>query len=209
MAAAAFAHHAADEELLRRVIAETGVATDPAGPSLTAYVTACAAAIARGIGRLFSSHPGLTGGLLNAAFIVAVLTLAGALALAAISVFRRLRGRGSQAGAPAPRQVEEIEAGPAPRRNAAAWRVELESRLARGDVAGALEALWWWLAASLTLEAAVDVDPSWTTRELLTRARRTELFGAGATLDVLMYGRLPPSPGDVAACLKRFDEKLA
>jgi hypothetical protein len=87
-----------------------------------------------------------------------------------------------------------------------AWKAEIEARLASGDVAGALEAFWWWLASSLSLESAVDA--SWTTRELLAKARRRELLGLGARLDVLMYGPRIPSSDDVIACLARFEENL-
>ena len=79
-------------------------------------------------------------------------------------------------------------------------------RLEGGDVAGALEALWWWLAASVTLNAAID--ESWTTRELLVRARRPELLRAGSGLDALMYGRSSPSAADVGACLARFEAEI-
>ncbi len=202
-----FTYHPADGEMVRRILAETGVATKPAGPPLTAYLGVWIEAVMRWAAGLFAERPGLADGILSAALIIAILTVALALTLVALSIVRRVRGRGPR-GPSVPRLGwTEIPEGAPPLRDRLAWKAEIEARLARGDIAGALEAFWWWLASSLTLES--DVDASWTTRELLVKARRRELLGLGSRLDVLMYGPRIPSPEDVTACLARFEEKLA
>jgi hypothetical protein len=40
------------------------------------------------------------------------------------------------------------------------------------------------------------------------KARRPELLGTSATLDILMYGRGEPSDRDVRTCLARLEERL-
>lgn len=76
------------------------------------------------------------------------------------------------------------------------WAEELRRRLAAGDVALACEALWWWLARTLMPSA---VESSWTSRELLTRAGRTDLRASAARLDRMIYGAESPTVEDVQA----------
>ncbi len=92
-------------------------------------------------------------------------------------------------------------------RGAAAWLATLENRLAAGDLSGALEAAWWWLARSL---AAERVDPAWTSRELLEqahleRSRRRQLLPIVRQLDTLVYGPRPPRADEV----RGFADQLA
>lgn len=203
----AFVYHPADGELVRRILAETRVATRPAGPSLTSYGGAWIEAAMRWITELFRERPGLASGILDVALIAAILTVALALALVVLSIVQRLHRRAAR-GPSVPRMGAEVISDYAPpSRDRFAWKTEVEARLSRGDIPGALEAFWWWLAWSLPLES--NIDPSWTTRELLVNARRRELLGLGRDLDVLMYGPRTPLPEDVTACLARFDEQLA
>jgi hypothetical protein len=204
--APAFAFRSADPELVRRVLTETGVVREPSGPSLVGYVSAWGEAIARWISDFFSARPELAEGIVSAMELIAIGVVATAAVLLIAIVLRRASR--SRTGAPPPpdawsRIPEPVSAA----LDRDAWRRELDARLSRGDITGALEALWWWLAASLTL--GVPVDPSWTTRELLVNARRPELIGTSAALDGLMYGRGVPSSADVRTCLARFEERLA
>ena len=89
---------------------------------------------------------------------------------------------------------------------AAEWRRELDRRLDAGDVAGALQALWWFLARSV---ASGEVLPSWTSGELLARARRPELRPLAVQLDRFRYGPLDPAPSDVRELTARFEQALA
>ena len=52
-------------------------------------------------------------------------------------------------------------------------------------------------------------DASWTTRELLVRASRTDLLALAGDLDALMYSSVRPAPSDVTACLERLERVLA
>jgi len=51
------AYHPADGEMVRRILAETGVATKPAGPPLTAYVGAWIEAVMRWVAGFFKERP--------------------------------------------------------------------------------------------------------------------------------------------------------
>jgi hypothetical protein len=201
-----FARHAADADLIARVLAETRVARSPARPSIVAWLGALLEAALRGLGA-WAERAGLGADIVEAAKIIALVVLllaAVPLALAAARAIRALSERRRPA-APAPAWEEVARDGrPEDPRE---WRRRIEERLARGDVAGALEALWWWLALSVAPDPGVDA--SWTTRELLQRARRPELLPMGSGLDVLMYGRTSPSREDIRACLARFEERLA
>ena len=200
------AYQAADGEMIRRILGETGVATKPAAPGVTTYLGAWVGAVVRWVGRFFADRPGLTSGILNAAIIIAILTVALALTLLALSIIRRTRVRKPHGQGTAFPAWAEAPDGAPPLGNRSAWRAKILERLSHGDVAGALEAFWWWLASSLPLDS--DIDASWTTRELLIQARRRELLGLGARLDALMYGSRIPSAEDVTACLAHFEETL-
>ena len=97
---------------------------------------------------------------------------------------------------------------PAPPSSAgpADWLRELERRLDAGDVAGALEALWWFLARSIS---SGEVRPSWTSGELLARSRRHELRPFAVQLDRFRYGPRGPSPSDVRDLAVRLEQALA
>lgn len=108
---------------------------------------------------------------------------------------------------PAQREEGIAEIGPAPAaRNAAAWRAELERRLAEGRIAEALEALWWWLARSL---AAGQVEPDWTSRDLVTRSRREDLRDLVRRLDAFTYGPRRPAMEDLRRLFARLEEALS
>lgn len=82
---------------------------------------------------------------------------------------------------------------------------ELRRRLASGDVARALEALWWWLAEALGTPRA---DPAWTSRELLVHAGRPDLRGDLRHFDRLAYGPSDPTADDVRALWRRLAEHV-
>lgn len=199
--------HTADAKLLERVLAETRVARTPSRPSVISWFGALAEALVRWLGDLFSQRAGLATGLVDAAEILAISILALAAVLLLLSIARRVRALRERRGASVP-SLEWREVAPdAQAADALEWRRRLEARLARGDIPGALEALWWWLAVSLS--PAAGVDASWTTRELLQKARRPELLPMGSGLDVLLYGPVRPSPAQIRACLARFEKRLA
>lgn len=90
--------------------------------------------------------------------------------------------------------------------DAARWRAELDRRLAGGDAAGALEAAWWWMARAL---AGSRVEPDWTSRDLLARARREDLRPLARRFEALSYGRRRPDPDDLRELVARLEEALA
>jgi hypothetical protein len=99
-----------------------------------------------------------------------------------------------------------VTSAPPPERGRADWRQELDRRLASGDVAGALEALWWWFAREVASE---HVDASWTSHELLARCGRRELAPLATALDRLLYGAERPDVSDLLRFRGRIEEALA
>ena len=83
------------------------------------------------------------------------------------------------------------------------WRRQVEEALSRGDVAAALNALWWWWACRLQ---AREVDPSWTTRELLRAVGRGDLRRLGRRFDYLAYGSEAVSAEEVGSLWHALQE---
>ena len=190
--------------LLERVLAETGVARFPSKPSPLSYSEAWSEAVARWLERFFGDRPGVFEGLGRAMVYAALLAVAAALGFLVVLLLRSLRAHrrpSSRAGQAATSAVPAA----APVRDAEGWKREIEHRLRSGDVAGALEALWWWLARSLAGERA---DASWTTRELVVYAGRRDLLALVPYLDVLMYAPRRPAAADVAACRERLERMM-
>jgi hypothetical protein len=132
-------------------------------------------------------------------------TAAGLAVLAAILLLRLLLPRMRRAKKEAEISAAVVSAAPA-YRDAAAWRAALERYLAEGRTAEALEALWWWLARSVAGERA---EPDWTSRELVTRARREDLRELVRRLDAFTYGPRPPATDDLRRLMGRLEEVVA
>ena len=196
----------ADLEVLRRVMQEGGVDQTPVRPGLTDYVVAVLEAFARWLHR---QAPGLhwvwpaTRGLGRALTVASVVLVLAVIALVVRTVLAGRRSRAPRAAA-APRRVAAPS--PPPERSRLEWREEIERRLERGDVGGALEALWWWFARGVSTSR---VDPAWTSRELLASAQRPELAPLAFGLDRLLYAAERPRADAVRAFLRRSEESLA
>lgn len=77
--------------------------------------------------------------------------------------------------------------------------------LREGQVDAALEALWWWLAECL---GDRDADPSWTTRELVSRHGRRDLAAPVRLFDRLVYGASEPRIEEVRSLYQQLRERL-
>lgn len=135
---------------------------------------------------------GAVGGALSAEFFTGLfffLLAAGGLLLFFVLV-RLWRSR-RQPPVPAV-ELQPPSASPSP--DGIDWEAELEARLGRGEVHGALEALWWWLAQKLGSSRA---DGTFTTRELVLAAGRRDLLRAVGPLDRLLYADVVAAEGDV------------
>jgi hypothetical protein len=200
----------ADRALLGRLLAGSRVERRPEPPDasylrdLTASLyTALAKLIERATGRL-----GLPGWLLSGiavALAAVVVTL-----LARAWWARRRRASGSRSGMEAAAADEAAagggRAGEGELLDAAAWRFELERRLAEQQLPEALRAAWWWLARSL---AGTRAQPTWTGRELLRWSRREDLRELVRQLDRLTYGPRPPVAEEVRQLAVRLEAALA
>ncbi len=194
----------ADLELVQRVLRETGVDQTVPAPGLPAYLQAAAE---RFMDWLQHHAPGLRAllpwiaGLAPAAAVVAGVLVLGTLLVVLVKAVRARRRRSTlPLAAPAP-----VRARVPSERDRDVWRADLERRLLAGDVAGGLEALWWWFACSI---ATVRVDPSWTSFELLARCRRTDLAPLARGLDTLLYGAARPEVDDLRRFFQRLDSVL-
>jgi hypothetical protein len=128
--------------------------------------------------------------------IVALLAVSLALLIArGVAGWRQRRGAAGTASTEVAIEVPEVQ------RPRGDWAAEAQARLARGDVRGALEAAWWWLATALS----ATVDPTATTRELVTGAGRSDLVPLARRMDALTYGAAPPTVADVRDLLKRVE----
>ena len=203
----------ADRALLARVLAGSRVERRPEPPDasylrdLTASLyAALSKMIERATGRL--GLPGWVLGGIAAALAAVVVAL-----LARAWWVRRRRARGSGAGSEAPaaaaadgRRAGGGRAGEGELLDGAAWRLELQRRLAEQQLPEALRAAWWWLARSL---AGAGAQPTWTGRELLRWSRREDLREIVRQLDRLTYGPRPPVAEEVRQLAARLEAALA
>jgi hypothetical protein len=182
------------------VLAETAVEREPVPPE-SSYLGELSRIVQRAFLDLL-----LKGGRMLALPRPVYLAIAAALALlAAVLLVRLVLVSGRRRGKDEPEDVSEVGLAPA-ERGAGAWRAEFERRLAEGRIAEALEALWWWLARSLV---AGEVEPDWTSRDLVTRSRREDLRDLVRRLDAFTYGRRRPAVEDLRRLAGRLAEALA
>ena len=193
----------ADHGLMKRVLAESGVEQTPVPPE-TSYLGELSRAVQRAV------IDALTAGIrkLNVPEPL-VRTIAWGLAAVAVLLVAwvvfswwKRRNRGVEDGEGS---VAALDVPPA-KRTAAAWRAELDRRLAEGRIADALEALWWWLARSLAGDRA---EPDWTSRDLVVKARREDLRDLVRRLDAFTYGPRPPGIDDLRHLVGRLEAALA
>jgi hypothetical protein len=190
----------AERPVLQRVLAETAVERVPVPPE-SSYLGELSRTVQRALLDLL-----LKGGRMFALPWPVYQAIALALALvAAVLLARLIFVRRRRRGKDEPEDVTEIGLAPADR-GAGAWRAEFERRLAEGRIAEALEALWWWLARSL---AAGEVEPDWTSRDLVARSRREDLRDLVRRLDAFTYGPRRPAVEDLLRLAGRLEESLA
>ena len=192
---------------MERVLAETRVERVPVPPE-TSYLgelfraaqQALLDAILRG-GEMLNVPPRVLEGI---AWALAILAFLLVLRVVVLRLRRRKKtGQEDDGGALTDLGI------PAAARDAAAWRAELERRLADGRIAEALEALWWWLARSLAGDRA---EPDWTSRDLVAQARqdlRQDLRDIVRRLDAFTYGPRPPAVDDLRRLVGRLEEALS
>jgi hypothetical protein len=194
----------ADQALVERVLATSGVERTPVPPE-GSYLQELGQSLQQWVLDLLKESsllalPGVA--LIGIVLLVAVLVVG----LLLWVVLPRLRARRAK---PREEEVGALTAavGVAPAsRDVAAWRAELDRRLAEGKTAEALEAAWWWLARSV---AGPRVEPDWTSRDLLAQVRREDLYDVVRRLDVLTYGPQRPELEEVRTLVGRLEAVLA
>jgi hypothetical protein len=202
----AFPSAAADRLLLQQVMEQERVTRSAGGPDWTAYLVDLARAALDALPDVMAPARDALAGLgLSMDTIATVLLWLVAVLLAALAamglvrLWRRQRPAEPPADEPARRHFAS------PVRDRDDWRALLDGHVRDGAVAEALEAAWWWLAASVSRG---PVDPSWTSRELLARSGRPDLGGPAAFLDRLTYGPLRPETADLRRLVDALDGAL-
>jgi hypothetical protein len=193
-----------DLDALHAVLARSGVETAMPAPSWTAYLQALAESFARWLSELVGSVARSLGARAEILVPIAWVLIAAASLLLIVGLVRLLAGlwKGTnRPGAGSGTSVRRIAA-PAPERDRRAWRREVEARLAAGRVKEALEAVWWWLARSLSPDRA---RASWTSGDLLREAERLDLVPLMGALDALAYAGRPPDVVDVRRLLDSLE----
>jgi hypothetical protein len=196
----------ADLHLVQQILRDSGVEQAVPVPGLAAYAQALAERMADWVHRRAPMVGGLFSWLAGLGPIV--VWVVGGLILATLLVVlvKAVRARRARPTSPPLSRPSPARARAVPVRDREGWRSELEQRLAAGDVAGGLEALWWWFACSVA--ATIPVDPSWTSLELLARCRRSDLVPLARGLDVLLYGGTRPGVSDLRQFFRRLDAAL-
>lgn len=191
---------AADRVLLERILRESAVDRRPPSASYMEYLTNLLQALTGWL----ANHARPLAGMLSSdvARIVLWLVVAGIFVALALLLVRRVRAV-RRRPSPAPDATRRPDV---PERDHSGWRREIDARLLRGDMAAALEALWWWLARALCGPRA---EGSWTSRELLAQAGRGDLRPLTNTLDRMVYGAGAPNADQVRRLLKHLEESLA
>ncbi len=195
----------ADRELLDQVLAESRTATTPPRPGISLYVRDAGVAFSSWLTELLDRFlPGfsrMADWFLAGSWGLLIAVLVVVLVLVGIALARRWwRHRPAPRAVPAPALPMEEEV---PSWSPERWEEELKRRLAAGEVAAAVEALWWWLATRLLDRGA---DPSWTSRELLARAQRPDLRPWIQRLDRMIYGPESPPAEDVRLLFRDLRE---
>lgn len=195
-----------DKEWLLELARAEGVEHEVSPPGVGEYFHDLSEAVARGISEWLSLWVPGVGSVLAplAPLLLKALLLFAGVAILILGIRRWLTRR--------PRADEGLPEGelalPGPVEAIATteiWAVRFSGRLEAGEIAEALEALWWWLATHIAPEPA---DPTWTSRELLRRARRNDLRTLADRLDRQIYGPEEPGPEQVRALFRDLQEVL-
>jgi hypothetical protein len=196
----------ADRELMAQILDQTGVERSLPEPAWTNYV---AQVVQHALAWLLAPLARLASDRALWSQVLAWVILTGLLSVLALLLARWLLRSLRRRQAPAAPAITvlsvALEAEQRATRDRAAWRAEIDRRLAAGQIEAALEAVWWWLARSLIEQT---VDPSWTSRELLAAARHRELSPLAATLDRMLYGPARPSVPEVRGFVVRLETAL-
>ncbi|HXB55447.1 MAG TPA: hypothetical protein VN461_11725 [Vicinamibacteria bacterium] len=192
-------------DLVERVLVESGVDRTVPPPGWGGYLRALAEAFAEWLRRSFPGFRGLTDIPTKLGPLVSVLLALVLVLIVAALVRMVVQTRRARRMVPAAPELLPARAASVPERDRAAWRLEIDRRLAAGDVAGALEAIWWWFARSVS---AIPVDQSWTSRELLVRCDRGDLAPQAWALDRLLYGAERPDSERLRLFLRGLEEAL-
>lgn len=196
----------ADSELVARLERENAVDTAVPRRGVLAYLDHLRDRLAIWLLDLLRPLGGYAKGVGTAiggtALIAAILT---ALLLLFLGVRYLVRRRSRLAPNPSSSAIP----GPAPHTlswDTARWRQELQHRIEGADVAGSLEAVWWWLARSLL---GSRVQDSWTSGDLLSSSNRAGLKEPVRRLERMMYGTRTPSLEEVLDLVQSLERQLA
>ncbi|MGH9323207.1 MAG: hypothetical protein ACRD3V_25405 [Vicinamibacteria bacterium] len=196
-----------DRELIQRLARENAVAASVPRRGVTAYLAHLGHRLVMRVMELlrpFSRYARGVGSAVGRTVVVAaLLTAVFLLFVVARFLLRRRRSRRAPNLSTSALPTPEVQL---PSWDTARWRQELQDRIDRSDVAGSLEALWWWLARSVL---GSRVQDSWTSGDLLSSANRAGLREPVRRLERMMYGSERPSLQEVGDLLLSLERQLA
>jgi hypothetical protein len=191
----------AELEEVRRLLVEEGVVTRPPAPSAMDWFADLASALRDAL------ESWLPGTELVETGLIAVLVL-GAGTLVAMLVLALLQRRSTPPPRPPELYLDADQQDEGVLADAAAWRARLDACLATGDRAGALEAMWWWLLATVA-GRNTDVRPL-AARRLVRGAGRPDLLPLVRRLEAASYGAEPePSASSLHDLVDQMEAALA
>lgn len=195
--------HAPDAEAVAavpRLLAEEGVSTRAPAPTLGQWVAEIGELLRN---RLFAALGWAPDSGIVEIVLFVLLGIGAALLVAfLITVLLRRRSAVPERASDAGEEIASAVPAPAPA-DAAHWRARLESFLATGDRAGALDAMWSWLLSSLAGEAA-DVRPL-AGRRVIRELGRSDLLPLVRRLEAASYGGAMPSTAGLRELARRVE----
>jgi hypothetical protein len=197
---------AADMAVVERVLRETGVDTRVPAPGWSGWLEALAEAFLSWLREMLPAIPdfsALATSLGRASIVVLLVVVATIVYVVVRAAVMGARRRPPAATGPS---MPPAAASPIQEHDRDGWKEQFNHRLATGDLAGALEALWWWFARSVCRSR---VDPAWTSRELLAQCGRADLVGLAGVLDRLLYGVQRPTPDELQRFMSRAETALS
>jgi hypothetical protein len=184
----------ADPAILARAIHAAGADTRAPEPSLKEWLQAVVDHVVVLVLDLLNPGPRARRLITGGATVLAVVLVAAAAAMLVALLLRTWRQRLQSPAATGDGELLGSAGAEGVAQTAEAWWQAVEENLRAERTPEALAALWWFLATALLGQA---VAWSWTTREILQRSGRRDVWPLGRRLDALTYSSGRATPADV------------
>ena len=186
-----------DHQLIEEIYSQTDLAESQPAPGLRTYTGHL---VREALGALFSPLADRATGFAEVSIWLWMALGAGALVTAIVLLTQGLsRRRAARSEGEA--AIVGVEFEQQPRYSPQEWLGRHQRALQSGDLALALEALWWWVAS---IVSPPGLDSSWTTRQLRQFADGEAVRSGLRRLDELAFGAETAHHSDVLALQSSF-----